>query len=190
MIITIGIVLATISAPRRRSPPKATPDISIQSTDFLSENLQYASGILMLAMALFLSSCLGIFQEETYRLHGKKWREGLFYCVCHIPHFKSIADEQHFLSLPFFLPLYSSLLSTFEAFSLSTPVNLLAIPTPAVFPETRFLSAGGTGLKDSLIQWRQLMIPSAIGALLLNVITQGMCVRGVNRLTTVGSAHS
>lgn len=92
--------------------------------------------------------------------------------------------NQHFLSLPFFLPFYSSLLSTFEAFSLSTPVNLLAIPTPAVFPETRFLSGGGTGLKDSLIQWRQLMIPSAIGALLLNVITQGMCVRGVNRLTT------
>jgi hypothetical protein len=29
------------------------------------------------------------------------------------------------------------------------------------------------------------MIPSALGALLLNVITQGMCVRGVNRLTTV-----
>lgn len=82
MIITLGIVLATISAPRRRSPPKATPDITTQSTDFLSGNLQYASGILMLAMALFLSSCLGIFQEETYRLHGKKWREGLFYCVC------------------------------------------------------------------------------------------------------------
>jgi len=47
----------------------------------MSDNLQYAFGILMLAMALFLSSCLGIFQEETYRLHGKKWREGLFYCV-------------------------------------------------------------------------------------------------------------
>jgi hypothetical protein len=29
------------------------------------------------------------------------------------------------------------------------------------------------------------MIPSALGALLLNVITQGMCVRGVNRLTAV-----
>lgn len=142
----------------------------------------------MLAMALFLSSCLGIFQEETYRLHGKKWREGLFYCVCSSLFSRRNDDlmNQHFLSLPFFLPFYSSLLSTFEAFSLSSPVNLLAIPTPAVFPETRFLSAGGTGLKDSLslIQWRQLMIPSAIGALLLNVITQGMCVRGVNRLTT------
>jgi len=32
------------------------------------------------------------------------------------------------------------------------------------------------------------MIPSALGALLLNVITQGMCVRGVNRLTTVSIA--
>jgi UDP-xylose/UDP-N-acetylglucosamine transporter B4 len=66
---------------------------------------------------------------------------------------------------------------------MSTPVNLLAIPTPAGFPETRFLP--GSGTKDTLIQWRQLMIPSALGALLLNVITQGMCVRGVNRLTTV-----
>jgi len=82
VIITIGIVLATVSAPRRRSSPKATPEITIQSTDYLSENIQYASGILMLAMALFLSSCLGIFQEETYKMYGKKWREGLFYCVC------------------------------------------------------------------------------------------------------------
>jgi UDP-xylose/UDP-N-acetylglucosamine transporter B4 len=79
-------------------------------------------------------------------------------------------------------------MSTFEAFSLSTPVNLLAIPTPAMLPETQFLAASESGLKDSLIQWRQLMIPSAIGALLLNVITQGMCVRGVNRLTTVSPA--
>jgi hypothetical protein len=43
----------------------------------------------------------------------------------------------------------------------------------------------GLGSKGGLIQWRQLMIPSALGALLLNVITQGFCVRGVNRLTTV-----
>jgi hypothetical protein len=34
------------------------------------------------------------------------------------------------------------------------------------------------------------MIPSALGALLLNVITQGMCVRGVNRLTTVSILFS
>jgi UDP-xylose/UDP-N-acetylglucosamine transporter B4 len=141
----------------------------------------------MLAMALFLSSCLGIFQEETYRLHGKKWREGLFYCVS--PQFLALLTYQHFLSLPFFLPFHASLTSTFEAFAASTPVKLLVIPTPSALPDTRFLSVG-TGAKDSLIQWRQLMIPSALGALLLNVITQGMCVRGVNRLTTVSPSTS
>jgi hypothetical protein len=49
------------------------------------------------------------------------------------------------------------------------------------------MAQSGPGLKGGLIQWRQLMIPSALGALLLNVITQGFCVRGVNRLTTVCS---
>ena len=80
-------------------------------------------------------------------------------------------------------------MSTFEAFSLSTPVNLLSLPIPTAVPKSRFLAIG-SGSKDSLIQWRQLMIPSALGALLLNVITQGMCVRGVNRLTTVSWACS
>jgi hypothetical protein len=47
----------------------------------------------MLAMALFLSSCLGIFQEETYKLYGKKWREGLFYCVRPTFCFRVPADE-------------------------------------------------------------------------------------------------
>jgi UDP-xylose/UDP-N-acetylglucosamine transporter B4 len=86
VVITVGIVLATISAPRRRSPtPKPldthTSTTSLTSTDYLSENMQYAAGILVLATALFMSACLGIFQEETYRKYGKQWREGLFYCV-------------------------------------------------------------------------------------------------------------
>lgn len=107
MIITIGIVLATISAPRRRSTPKVNPEVkALPSTDYLSDNLQYASGILMLAMALFLSSCLGIFQEETYRLHGKKWREGLFYCVSfQIPHSADVSAFPQFTILPA-LPLF------------------------------------------------------------------------------------
>jgi hypothetical protein len=108
--------------------------------------------------------------------------------IVYVPSLVVRADEQHFLSLPYFLPFFPSLISTFEAFSLSTPVNLLAIPTPPGFPETRFLA--GSSTKDTLIQWRQLMIPSALGALLLNVITQGMCVRGVNRLTTVSILFS
>jgi UDP-xylose/UDP-N-acetylglucosamine transporter B4 len=80
-MITVGIVLATISAPRRRAPPRTQVDINASATDYLGENVQYIAGILLLALALFFSSCLGIIQEETYRLYGKKWREGLFYTV-------------------------------------------------------------------------------------------------------------
>lgn len=58
--------------------------------------------------------------------------------------------------------------------------------------ESSFLShrIHTSGFKEGLIQWRELMIPSALGALLLNVITQGMCVRGVNRLTAVSPART
>lgn len=47
----------------------------------MSENVQYVAGISLLALALFMSSCLGIIQEATYKQYGKKWREGLFYTV-------------------------------------------------------------------------------------------------------------
>lgn len=50
--------------------------------------------------------------------------------------------------------------------------NFLSLPDPS-------------SVKGGLLQWRELMIPSALGALLLNVMTQGLCVRGVNRLTAV-----
>ncbi len=39
--------------------------------------------------------------------------------------------------------------------------------------------------KAKLVQWRDVVVPSAFVALAINVITQGMCIRGVNRLTSV-----
>lgn len=84
LIITIGIVLATISAPRRRPSPKSqlhSTTTNEQPIEFLHENIQYVAGIALLSAALFLSAWLGIFQEETYKRYGKQWREGLFYCV-------------------------------------------------------------------------------------------------------------
>jgi len=85
VIITIGIVLATLSAPRRKSPQ---PVYKTQNTDikpeYLSENVQYVAGIALLSLALFLSAWLGLWQEETYKRYGKKWKEALFYTVCYL----------------------------------------------------------------------------------------------------------
>jgi hypothetical protein len=75
----------------------------------MSENVQYVAGISLLALALFMSSCLGIIQEATYKQYGKKWREGLFYTVS--PEIRSIwssADNlafPEFTCFPTFLPI-------------------------------------------------------------------------------------
>jgi UDP-xylose/UDP-N-acetylglucosamine transporter B4 len=82
VIITAGIVMSTIAAPR---PPKAKTTGAAPPPDgalsWLPENAQYAAGIALLSLALFLSAWLGLWQEETYRKYGKQWREALFYCV-------------------------------------------------------------------------------------------------------------
>jgi UDP-xylose/UDP-N-acetylglucosamine transporter B4 len=85
-VITAGIVLATIAAPR---PPRTSPSndkFTTQVSGFsgpawLPENVQYAAGIGLLSLALFLSAWLGLWQEKTYKVYGKQWREALFYSV-------------------------------------------------------------------------------------------------------------
>lgn len=67
---------------------------------------------------------------------------------------------------------------------MSPPMTLLAIPQPA--PLALFsLGDIGEDTKNKLVHWKEIVVPSAMFALAVNVVTQGMCVRGVNRLTTV-----
>ena len=89
-MITVGVVLATVSAPRRRAPASAAAsslsDASAHDTrnvqaEWLSESMQYTLGILLLSFSLVLAALLGLWQEGTYARYGKQWREGLFYSV-------------------------------------------------------------------------------------------------------------
>ncbi|WWD20233.1 hypothetical protein CI109_104709 [Kwoniella shandongensis] len=175
IMITVGIVLATLSAPHRKSP-KPSPSEAVKiasapssSTSLIPDELEYVAGIALLAAALFLSAFLGLWQESTYRVYGKQWKEALFY--------------GHFLSLPFFLPLYPSLTTTFTSFAASSPITFLKLPQPAIFLND--FAATQSSKTDWLrMTWRDVVMPSAIFALLLNIFTQGLCIRGVNRLTT------
>lgn len=69
-----------------------------------------------------------------------------------------------------------------------TPSSFLASPIQS--PSA--LGGGGKAWKPlfGLVEWTELVVPSAIAALLVNVVTQGICVRGVNRLTSVSLARS
>ncbi len=76
--------------------------------------------------------------------------------------------------------MYSSLSRTFNAYISSPPITLLAVPTPDMA-----LFSPVDDAKRHLVRWRELAVPGALLALAVNVITQGLCIRGVNRLTSV-----
>ncbi|OXC68755.1 hypothetical protein AYX13_02681, partial [Cryptococcus neoformans] len=177
LLITIGIVIATLSAPHRQSSRSSdtvsstTTESVVQTTSWMAHERDYLAGIAILAAALFLSALLGLYQEHTYRMYGKQWKEALFY--------------GHFLSLPLFTPFYSDLIQTYNAYTSSPSLTLLSIPRPSasLFPAL-FTETPTSFTSTKYFDWHELLIPSAMFALALNLITQGLCVRGVNRLTT------
>jgi UDP-xylose/UDP-N-acetylglucosamine transporter B4 len=86
VLITIGITLATLSAPPKPGAAPRSPtdpaQASIAATPArLSDSTQYALGIAMLTVALVISSLMGLWQEGTYKRYGAVWQEGLFYSV-------------------------------------------------------------------------------------------------------------
>jgi len=64
-------------------------------------------GVLMLLVALLLSSLLGHIQEWSYRNYGTNWREGLFYT--------------HLLGLPYFILLWNDISNHMYIASNSSP---------------------------------------------------------------------
>ena len=70
LLVTSGVVLATISGPSSSSQTAATADI-----------WQYFIGISMLVFASLLTGYYGSLQEKTYSRYGPHWREGVFYTV-------------------------------------------------------------------------------------------------------------
>lgn len=79
-MITVGIVLATLSAPSRRPQSVSTNGFDAASSGGWAVP-EYAAGIAVLSLALVMSAFLGLFQEITYKRYGKAWQEGLFYSV-------------------------------------------------------------------------------------------------------------
>ncbi|KAF9372159.1 golgi uridine diphosphate-N- acetylglucosamine transporter [Podila verticillata] len=158
-IVTIGVIYATTSAKTNNSktPPSSGGEGGVSTGD-------YAMGVLMLTIALIISSLLGLLQEDTYQKYGSEWREGLFY--------------SHFLALPMFLVFYDDIVIQFGIFNRSTSIPLLQLvrqvapylPTKMAY----YLSS--------------ITIPRLWIFLAVNTLTQFMCISGVHRLTSLSSA--
>ena len=142
-------------------------------TSTSTSNSTPLTGLLILFVAQLLSAIMGLYVQATYATYGSHWHENLFY--------------SHFLALPLFLPFRASLLAKFHhltaspafTFSPTTFTNgtsIPALPVPVPVPTTLVASL------------QNVQIPTHILSLILNALTQYICIRGVNLLAAQTSA--
>ncbi|KAG0647962.1 UDP-N-acetylglucosamine transporter yea4 [Hyphodiscus hymeniophilus] len=122
----------------------------------------FSTGLAILFVAQVLSSIMGLYTEETYKEFGPHWKENLFY--------------SHLLALPLFIPFLPSMRRQFFQLAASTPLGL---------PTSERLSALPPNFRKGL---DSIQIPSQIAYLVMNVLTQYACIRGVNLLASAVSA--
>ena len=112
----------------------------------------------MLVVSLFLTGFLGVLQERTYKQYGPCWREGVFYTVC-------IVDCNLERKDPSFDILF------FKHF-LSLPIFLFLVSDIKQGFWSLSTANGSATLASFLI----------LGS---NLVSQLVCVSGVNRLSSV-----
>jgi len=141
----------------------ASPRSQITTPEDLTD---YTIGISMLALSLILTGVLGMLQEVTYKKYGPHWKEGLLYT--------------HSLSLPVFLFLIPHVTSGFQRLSSST--------TRFSHPISEDIDPAFTALSSLLPASLAPLTPYMI--LAVNLVTQLICVSGVNQLSSRVSSVS
>jgi solute carrier family 35 (UDP-xylose/UDP-N-acetylglucosamine transporter), member B4 len=128
-----------------------------------------APGFVLLATALTLSACMGLYTDEMYAEYGRSTAvtaETLLY--------------SHALSLPYFFSQIKPLFFEFTNL-MQTPAHQYARPPKTNLGMQTFSPLG-------LLDLGSTIMPRPFVLLLLNAITQVVCIVGVNRLSTQSSS--
>ncbi|GAO52772.1 hypothetical protein G7K_6839-t2 [Saitoella complicata NRRL Y-17804] len=141
-------------------------DTSSSSSKTHRTLLEVVLGVAILVTAQILSGLMGLHLEKTYQMHGSHWREGLFYT--------------HFLALPLFIPFASQIRQQFADLSASPPLTFSFVPLLNHMEVTSY-----PAITSKLPTYT---LPSGVFALFANILTQYLCVRGVNKLGASVSA--
>ena len=165
LLVTLGVILTTLSATQAKSQSKT--GLSASGNDFSTSTIasasygKYAVGILILTIALLFSGALGIAQDRTFERYGRgNWEEAMFYL--------------HALALPLFSFTWPNLVAEVRAIHNGPQVSLFNTSTSSSLSPLPYLP----------VRPPSLWIPSFYIPLALNVLTQLVCVAGVNRLTS------
>ncbi|KAJ5742142.1 hypothetical protein N7533_011551 [Penicillium manginii] len=134
-------------------------------------------GFSILALAMLLSAFQGIYADRLYAFYGRDhWKEALFY--------------SHMLSLPIFFSSWSTLYSQWRIVA-SSPSLLSHLDMEKTSP----LSGGNIfgsilELVHASPQVQSILdhIPIQVSYLLMNALTQYLCIRGVHLLSAKSSS--
>lgn len=139
-----------------------------------------ATGFSILALAMILSAFQGIYADRLYGTYGRDhWKEALFY--------------SHALSLPLFLTSYPQLLSQWRVVA-STPSLLSTLSARNVSEvsssiiDNNIFSAIAAAQKHQSVASVLDKIPIQVAYLIMNALTQYVCIRGVHLLSAKSSS--
>jgi UDP-xylose/UDP-N-acetylglucosamine transporter B4 len=136
----------------------------------LENTSEFLTGIFILVVALIISCLLGQYQQFVYAKYGKHWAEGLFY--------------MHFLGLPPFLVFYRDIYQVLLEYNSSSPISIgewIEFALPGHLSEAIYFGIGGEFL-------RSVFLPKLWFFLILNTVTQYICISGVSKLTSMTSS--
>lgn len=167
-MLTVGVVAAAMAdAQSKGHPVKITADSE-------KAMMTTAIGFTILALAMVLSAFQGIYADRLYAKYGRDhWKEALFY--------------SHALSLPLFVTSYPQLSAQWRTIA-STPSLLSKIPENVASPGTALsmvtASIQNHGPTQSLLE----QLPIQVAFLIMNALTQYLCIRGVHLLSAKSSS--
>lgn len=170
LLVTLGVAFTTLSATQskhRRPQSVSTTEIG----EGISSYWTYAMGIGILTLALILSGFLGLSQDKTFEKYGRgNWEEAMFYL--------------HAMSLPLFSLVRSELANQIKTANAGPRVDLGVHSFIQPLNAMTNSSSALPPLPYLPVKLPTLRVPSFYIPLALNVLTQFVCVSGVNRLTS------
>jgi solute carrier family 35 (UDP-xylose/UDP-N-acetylglucosamine transporter), member B4 len=166
ILLFVGVVVAALADVYSKQPEvNLSSDFLESSERSLAAIFDQASGFGLLTAALFLSAFMGLYTDNLYTTYG---RDG------------NIASESLFYSHALSLSWFASTLSTLKP----ELVNLTGTSPPLSTTLVSSLPLSPSSNFNSLLT----TIPTSLLVLLLNAITQYICISGVNRLSAKSSS--
>ncbi|KAJ5622800.1 hypothetical protein N7490_011405 [Penicillium lividum] len=162
VMLTAGVVAAALADAQAKG--QRVEMISELDTAVMTTTI----GFTILALAMILSALQGIYADRLYATYGRDhWKEALFY--------------SHTLSLPLFLTSFSQLSSQWQVVS-SSPSLL------SKMSDGTTLSVLSAVQKSASIQSLLDQLPIQVAYLIMNALTQYLCIRGVHLLSAKSSS--